>query len=333
MKITTTFLLLFSFLLSVSAQQKKDLYIIDFHSKKEYNSILGKNVAGEFENNIQLCRNKYRVIPRMKYQRQLEGKTFEYAKRFLKEEGIDYMIYGNISYDDNSKNYTIEYIFEETSSGNVLLIESIKFDELNQLINPDNRSEAIKNKLKDDEDLCKHFSGKAGKPEIIDEDATAKNEETLPLTVDSDGDGVPDSIDKEPNSPIGATVDKRGVEVFHSDKGDENWSSVERKAILKMLPDLPNIPFEESQADLNEDAYMKLDQMARLMKMYPVIIVKLEGFDTADETLAKDRATTIKEFLIKNYRLPASRFIVKGSVSTTTPMGVISSIALDEMDF
>ena len=98
---------------SIMAQSKKDLYIIDFHNAKEYNSILGKNVANEFENSLQLCKGKYRIIPRMKYQRQLEEKTFEYTKRFLEKQGIDYVVYGDIFHDDNSKHFTIEYIFED----------------------------------------------------------------------------------------------------------------------------------------------------------------------------------------------------------------------------
>lgn len=317
---------------SVLAQQKKDLYIIDFHNAKEYNSILGKNVANEFENSLQLCKGKYRIIPRMKYQRQLEEKTFEYTKRFLEKEGIDYVVYGDIFHDDNSKHFTIEYIFEEVSTGSIILIETINFDHISKLVNASNRKQAIENKLKDDEELCKRFSDRPSQPTIIDEDAVAKTEADL-LKKDSDDDGVPDALDKEPNTPIGATVDERGVEVLTQAKGGSSWEQKEKNEVFEMLPDFPEIAFDDGKSEFNDDTYMKLDQIARIMKMYPIVIVKLEGLDTQNETLAIERSDKIKAFLVKNYRIPEKRFVTESKIDSDAKSKVVVTLDLEKMNF
>jgi outer membrane protein OmpA-like peptidoglycan-associated protein len=333
MRMYFTLMMPFFLIASIAAQPKKDLYIIDFHNDKEYNSILGKNVANEFENSLQLCKGKYRIIPRMKYQRQLEEKTFEYTKRFLQEEGIDYVIYGDIFHDDNSKTFNIEYIFEEVNTGSIILIEGISFDHIGKLVNVNIRKNAIEEKLINDEELCKRFSDKITNPTIIDEDATAKVDATDIMDKDSDGDGVPDALDKEPNTPIAATVDERGVEVFVQAKGADTWKEKEKNIIFDMLPDLPEISFNPGDSEFSEEAYMQLDQMAKLMKMYPVMVVRLEGIDAENETLAAERATKIKDFLIKNYRLPEKRFVTKTTIEAETPPKVIATVAKEMMNF
>ncbi len=333
MKLYFTLIMSFFVTMSIFAQQKKDLYIIDFHNAKEYNSILGKNVANEFENSLQLCKSKYRIIPRMKYQRQLEGKTFEYTKRFLKKEGIDYVVYGDIFHDDNSKHFTIEYIFEEVSNGSIILIETINFDHISKLVNASNRKQAIVDKLKNDEELCKRFSERPSKPTIIDEDAVAKAEPNL-IQKDDDNDGVPNALDKEPDTPIGAIIDQRGVEIMSNKGSNSNfWKEGEKGKIREMLPDFPEVSFNNGKSDLNDDAYMKIDQMAQLMKMYPIVILKLEGLDTENETLAFERSKKIKDFLVENYSIPENRFVIKGEINKEAKSKVVATIDLEKMNF
>ncbi|MGB0863002.1 MAG: hypothetical protein ACPG19_01185 [Saprospiraceae bacterium] len=329
MRSILTIIIVFSFITLLQAQTK-DIFIVDFHNDKDYNSIIGKNIANEFERALGLCKSKYRVIPRIKYQRQIDGQTFEATKRFLKSQGIDYIIYGRISKDDISKQFVIEYIFEEVNTRSIVLIENIFFKEISKLLNSNNRYKTIQSKLSNDDELCRKLS-KDDIPTIIDEDAIAKEtEEQDGMIMDNDGDGIPNSVDKEPNTPIGAKVDERGVEIKNVAKG---WTSIEKQAILKMLPDLPNIPFEFGKAEIKEDAYMMLDQMARLMKMYPIIIVQLEGMDTSDETLATERATATKKYLIENYQLPEKRFTTTFKTDLAANDEVVSTIALDKMDF
>ncbi len=332
MKIIFTNVFILCLSLSLFSQQKKDIYIIDFHNKNEFNSILGKNVANEFESSLSLCKSKYRIIPRIKYSRQLENQTFEAARRFLEKEGIDYIIYGNISKDDISKMFSIEYILEEVSTTSVTLIESINFKTLSKLLNSTQRLKAIQNKLKYDDELCRKFSEKPSKPQIIDEGAVAKEDEAdNSLTNDSDNDGVPDAIDKEINSPIGAIVDERGVEI--RDLPNKKMTSAERQAILDQLPDLPNISFDADSTNINEESEMKIDQLARVLKMYPLIVVKLEGNDANDKSIADQRALTVKNYLMKNYKLPERRFSIASKQEAGLKAEVVTEIDLDKMDF
>ena len=316
-------------LLQVTA---KDVYIVDFHVDKAYNSILGNNVANEFERSLSLCKSKYRVIPRIKYQRHIKDKTFEATRRFLQEEGIDYIIYGNISRDDISNEFIIEYIFEEVNTLHIVLIETIKFKHISKLLNTNVRYKTIQTKLSSDDELCKRLNN--GGPNIVDHGALPKNneeEEEKPLA-DTDKDGIPDELDKEANTPMGSVVDEDGV-ALETPKGGDSWNSREEEMIRKMLPDLPNVPFEYGKSDISDDAFMKIDQMARLMKMYPIIIVKLEGMDTNNETLATQRAEKLKEYLVKNYRLPEKRFTIASKTDLGAQDEVVATIAFDKMDF
>jgi outer membrane protein OmpA-like peptidoglycan-associated protein len=330
----TIFTTFFSLLFTLAFAQQKDIYLIDFHNNNEFFSILGKNVANEFENSLSLCKSKYRLIPRIKYSRQLEKKTFEETKLFLKDEGIDYVIYGDISKDDINNTYNIEYILEEVNTEKIILIETISFKSLSKLLNSTQRLKAIQAQLKYDDELCKKFTEKPQKPKVIDEGATAKgsdNDGDNSMNKDSDNDGIPDAIDKEINSPIGAVVDERGVEI--KDAPLNPMTSAERKAILEQLPQLPNIPFELDSTSIGEEAEMKVDQLARLLKMYPLIVVKLEGNDTDNIDLANQRAMTIKKYLMDNYKLPERRFTVSSKKGIELKTEVVSIIDLDKMDF
>lgn len=330
----TIYTFFFTLLITFSFAQQKDIYLIDFHNNNEFFSILGKNVANEFENSLSLCKSKYRIIPRIKYSRQLEKKTFEETKIFLEEEGIDYMIYGDISKDDINNTYNIEYILEEVSTEKIILIETIAFKSLSKLLNSTQRLKAIQAQLKYDDELCKKFTEKPQKPKIIDEGATERSGDQdvdNSMNKDSDNDGVPDAIDKEINSPIGAVVDERGVEI--KDAPLNPMTSAERKAILEQLPDLPNIPFEADSTSIGEEAEMKIDQLARLLKMYPLIVVKLEGNDANDNIIANQRAMNIKKYLMKHYKLPERRFTVVSRKGVELKTEVVCTIDLDKMDF
>ena len=155
MKAYFTFAISFLLMVSMIPQKKKELYVIDFHNDKEYNSILGKNVADEFSHSLQQCNSKYQIVPRIKYQEQLEGKTFEETKIFLEQEGIDFFIYGDVFHDEDSKQFIIEYISEDANTGAILSIETINFNHISKLVDASKRKQAIESKVKNDKTLCK----------------------------------------------------------------------------------------------------------------------------------------------------------------------------------
>ena len=155
MKTCLTLMMAFLLMSSSTSQKKKDLYIIDFHNAKEYNSKLGKNIADEFSNSLELCKTRYRIVPREEYREQLQEKTFEECKRFLEKEGIDYVIYGDVFHDDDSKEFIIEYILEELETGAIFFIETINFRHISKLVNASKRQKIIDDKLKNDKNCCK----------------------------------------------------------------------------------------------------------------------------------------------------------------------------------
>ena len=155
MKAYYIFILPFLFVALIGSKKDKELYVIEFHNTKEYNTILGKSVADEFSRSLQQCNSKYQIVPRIKYQEQLEGKTFEETKIFLEQEGIDFFIYGDVFHDEDSKQFIIEYISEDANTGAILSIETINFNHISKLVDASKRKQAIESKVKNDKTLCK----------------------------------------------------------------------------------------------------------------------------------------------------------------------------------
>jgi outer membrane protein OmpA-like peptidoglycan-associated protein len=275
--------------------------------------------------NLQLCSGKYRVIPRLKYDRHLEELTFDETKSFLKKGGIDYFVYGDVFHDETTKHFTIKYILEEALTGSILFIETIHFEHISDLVNINFRQETIKNQLKKEEELCKHFSEEGKMPVVIDE-ATQQKMRTLEmLEIDADSDGISDIVDKDLTTPINASVDKRGVQDLA--KSVATREEIAEELIFNILPDLPEIAFEDGISDFNDQSYLHLNQIARFMKEYPAMVVRLEGIDAINENLATERAIKIKEFLVSNYRLSEKKFIIVSKIQAEAKSKVIVAFA------
>ena len=154
----TYFIILTAFLFIGASvpQKKKSIYIIDFHNNKEYNSMIGMNIAKEFQNVFHLCNCKYEVVPKSKYEEELEGITFEKTKRFLADQEVDFVIYGDIFQDDKSGDFMIEYIFEEVETSAIWLIETVNFKYSKKIVNASKRQKAIETEIRNNKYLCKH---------------------------------------------------------------------------------------------------------------------------------------------------------------------------------
>ncbi|MGB2688553.1 MAG: OmpA family protein, partial [Desulfobacterales bacterium] len=102
-----------------------------------------------------------------------------------------------------------------------------------------------------------------------------------PKPLDSDKDGVPDNLDKCPNTPIGATVDARGC-----------WTYA-----AKVL-------FDINSAEVKSEAYPMLNESVLILKKNPNLNVEIDGH--ADKTgtaaynitLSEKRAEAIKAFFV-----------------------------------
>lgn len=141
--------------------------------------------------------------------------------------------------------------------------------------------------------------------------ATAKVQEPKAKPVsdlDADGDGVPDSKDKCPGSPIGAKVNEFGCAVKQSFE-------------VKL-----DVKFKSGTAALESSAQDDVKDLADIMKKNPDLKVELQGHTdnigpaAKNLALSKTRATAVKNSLVKNYKISPKRIQVKG-FGGTQPVG------------
>jgi outer membrane protein OmpA-like peptidoglycan-associated protein len=112
--------------------------------------------------------------------------------------------------------------------------------------------------------------------------------------VDTDGDGVPDSDDLCPDTPIGATVNSKGC-----------WA-------LKGL-----LLFDFDKSDIKPEAYPLLDEVAVILKMNPEMKGEIRGHTDStgpaeyNQQLSEKRAGAIDKYL-ENKGIDSSRWIIRG---------------------
>ena len=102
---------------------------------------------------------------------------------------------------------------------------------------------------------------------------------------DSDGDGVPDNIDRCPNTPHGVAVDRFGCP-------------------LKSSIVLEGVTFETNSAILTADSRAPLNEVADGLTKHPRLKVELQGYtdstgsDKYNVILSDKRANSVREYLI-----------------------------------
>ena len=151
-----------------------------------------------------------------------------------------------------------------------------------------------------------------------------------PVFMDSDGDGVLDELDKEPNTPAGCPVDTHGVTRDTDGDGVPDCKDkqlitptecqpVDADGVGKCPPpaccsdikpppppptgctigDLPSITFKGTTYMLSADAKTLLATVASKLKANPTCNIMLTGYSTnkQNEKLCNKRAASIREFL------------------------------------
>ena len=112
---------------------------------------------------------------------------------------------------------------------------------------------------------------------------------------DSDGDLIPDNLDKCPNTPQNMKVDYSGCPIITTLR----------------------LNFDTNKADVKEIYYPKLKKIAEILKNNPNLKIEIAGHtdDIGDDKynlkLSKKRADAVKNILVK-YGIDPNRIITKG---------------------
>jgi len=123
-----------------------------------------------------------------------------------------------------------------------------------------------------------------------------------PKPMDSDNDGVIDSLDKCPNSPVGAVVNTQGCEIDSDGDGVvdslDNCPSTPKGDIVDeagctLKVDL-NINFETNSAVINNSYDSKIKKFADFMKAFPSVKGKIEAHTDSDASDAYNQKLSEK---------------------------------------
>ena len=113
---------------------------------------------------------------------------------------------------------------------------------------------------------------------------------------DSDGDGVPDNIDKCPNTPKNVLVNHYGCPIITTLR----------------------INFDFNKAVVKKIYYPKIKKIAEILKANPKLRIEIDGYTdnignpNYNLKLSLKRAEAIKNILVKVYHINPNRIVVKG---------------------
>jgi len=145
--------------------------------------------------------------------------------------------------------------------------------------------------------------------------------DTRGVSLDSDGDGVVDCKDQERYSPPGYEVDQRGVAQIPEKYLTEdaavdliNRRTAAMDANLNWF--LPMIHFDLDKYYIKPEFYGSLHNVVAVMKSHPDLKIVVTGFadnrnpSDYNNVLSYNRANEAINYLVNNYNLPRSRFIL-----------------------
>ena len=148
-----------------------------------------------------------------------------------------------------------------------------------------------------------------------------------PIEKDSDNDGVPDSRDKCPGTPAGVTVDKDGCPLDSDRDGVPDYLDKCPGTPIGVTVDKDGCPppprvidrltlqilFDTDRATITEASQKELQKAVAFVKKYPGSKIEVEGHtdsvgpDTYNMKLSERRATTVKDYLIKEAGVNSSK--------------------------
>ena len=131
-------------------------------------------------------------------------------------------------------------------------------------------------------------------------DLNTTNANLAKLTVDSDGDGVPDVYDKCPNTPAGTQVDGAGCPLPVKKPDVKVYVTNEDRAVVNEA--VKNLEFDFGKATIRDHSDESLNKLAMLL-VNKGFSLKLAGYTdnvgsvSANLKLSKDRAEAVKTYL------------------------------------
>lgn len=140
------------------------------------------------------------------------------------------------------------------------------------------------------------------------------------VILDSDGDGVPDHLDKCPGTPAGVKVDKDGcpLPVAKPVVPKADVVSPMEKAVIEKGRVTLNVTFDFDKATIRKSAHQEIENLASIMKKYPDLQILLEGHTCNiggakyNEGLSSRRAEAVKKYLVEKFGIDAARLSTKG---------------------
>jgi OOP family OmpA-OmpF porin len=122
------------------------------------------------------------------------------------------------------------------------------------------------------------------------------------VDLDSDGDGVPDSLDQCPNTPPGMKVDRVGCPV-----------AIPEKVSITLL-----VEFDFDKAVVKPQYHSDIEKVANFLQAYPKTTGVLEGHTDSigseeyNMKLSQKRAESVKTYIVEKFNIDASRLSTIG---------------------
>ncbi len=197
-----------------------------------------------------------------------------------------------------------------TGMGKLLTALGIRDGDLPSMSSPDDRRQA---------DRAESYCPAQAVPDAL-YDVGSSIAETSVATVfapeldaDHDGDGVPFSRDKCPDTPPGMKVDADGCV--------KQPPPISKAVVVPAYPrpqrlDKIDINFEHDKSKIPEKFLYKISRLAKLLKEHPETTILLDGHTdstgdhTYNETLSRQRVEVVRTRLIQRYQISPDRIYV-----------------------
>lgn len=165
------------------------------------------------------------------------------------------------------------------------------------------------------EELLKDDDGDGVPNRLDEEEDTPEGAPVNPkgIALDSDGDGVLDLNDEEPFSPPGLPVNEKGVaQLPPAPPAFDAAAAFNCNDVV-----LPSVHFDKDKYNIKPEFYAHLHNLADKMSQCPDLRIKATGMTDKDdnekynEQLSYNRVNAVIEYLNEKYGIDKNRFIVK----------------------